>query len=98
MNDDLNISVATPEAAARLQQDFDELLARVNGDLMFQAVNSLDPLSVEAAIVSAERSIDAHMQEFAGNAALQSLSADIKLRFRVSIGQQAQQSTKRNSP
>ncbi|HMF52906.1 MAG TPA: hypothetical protein VK593_01055 [Edaphobacter sp.] len=94
MNDDLNISVATPEAAALLQQDFDELLARVNGDFMFQSMNPLDPISVETAIVNAERSIDAHMQEFAANAALQSLSADIKLRFRASIEQQARESTK----
>jgi hypothetical protein len=89
MTDDLNITVATPEAAAQLQQDFDELLARVNGDMMFVSMNPQDPISVEAAIASAERSIDSHMGEFATNEALHSLSQDLKQRFRADILNQA---------
>jgi hypothetical protein len=89
MSEDLNVSVATPEAAARLQADFDELLARVNGDMMFYSMKPDDPISVEAAISFAERAIDQHLGEFGENAALQSLAPEIKQRFRLAIQKQA---------
>ena len=89
MPDDLNIAVATPEAAERLQADFDELIARVNGDLMFHSMRPTDPISVEAIVVFAERSIDQHLHEFAENAPLLSLAPQIKQRFRLAIEQQA---------
>ncbi len=89
MNDDVHVEVDSPEAAARLREDFEELLARVNGDMMFHSMNPGDPVSVEAAIASAERSIDSHLAEFQGDPALQALRGDIKLRFRRAIQQQA---------
>jgi hypothetical protein len=87
--DDLNITVSTPEAASQLQQDFEELLARVNGDMMFISMNARDPISVEAAITSAERAIDSHASAFKHNAALLSLIPDLKQRFRAGIQGQA---------
>jgi len=95
MIDDLNITVATPEAAAQLQQDFDELMARVNGDMMFISMNAQDPISVEASIANAERSIDTHMTAFQSNLALLSLASDIKQRFRTDIQRQAALATGR---
>ncbi len=89
MRNDLQVSVNSPEAARSLQEDFDELLARVNGDMMFQSMNPADPVSVEAAITVAERSIDSHLLEFTQNPTLQSLRNDIQQRFRSAIQQQA---------
>ena len=89
MPDDIHISVETPEQAARLQEEFEEVIARVNGDLMCFTMQPDDPISVEAAVVFAERSIDYHLHTFAANAPLQSLARDIKLRFRISIEHQA---------
>ena len=90
MSDDLRTEVRSREEADRLQADFDELLARVNSDMMFQSMKPDDPVSVEAAIASAERSIDSHLGEFPDDAALQALRGDIKLRFRKAIQQQAE--------
>ena len=90
MTDDLKISVATQEAATQLQQDFDELLARVNGDMIFVSMNAHDPISVESAIISAERSIDSHMAAFPNHEALRSLLPDLKRRFREDIERQAE--------
>ena len=89
MSHEINITVGSDEAAAQLQQDFDELIARVNGDMMFQSMQADDPVSVEAAIANAERSIDAHLRAFAENGALQSLAGEIKQQFRESIEAQA---------
>ena len=90
MSDDLQTEVGSPEEAAQLQADFDELMARVNSDMMFQSMKSDDPVSVEAAIAAAERSIDSHLSEFPQDMALQALRADIRLRYRQAIQQQAQ--------
>ena len=89
MNEDIHISVSTPEAAARLQEDFDEVVARVNGDLMSYSMQPNDPVSIEAAVAYAERAIDHHLQTFAEDAPLQSLSTELKSRFRQSIEAQA---------
>ena len=90
MSDDLQAEVSSAEDAARLQADFDELLARVNGDMMFQSMKPDDPISVEAAIATAERSIDSHLGEFLEDAALQALRSELKLRYRKAIQQQAE--------
>jgi hypothetical protein len=90
MSEDISIAVSTDEAAERLKQNFEELLVRVNSDMMFQSMKPDDPVSVEAAIAAAERSIDSHLAEFPEDAALQSLRADLKLRYRGAIQQQAQ--------
>jgi len=92
--DDIHISVQNPEAAARLQEDFDEVIARVNGDLMGFTMHPDDPISVEAAVAFVERSVDHHLQSFADNAPLQSLAAEIKLRFRGGIEDQARNARK----
>jgi hypothetical protein len=89
MDDDINIAVATPEAARRLQEDFDEVVARVNGDLMSHTMQPDDPISVESAIAFAERSVEHHLQSFADNAPLQGLAQEIKDRFRRGIQLQA---------
>jgi hypothetical protein len=89
-NDDINIAVATPEAARRLQEDFDEVIARVNGDLMSCTMQPDDPISVESAIAFTERCIDHHLQSFADNAPLQSIAQEIRDCFRRSIELQTQ--------
>jgi len=89
MSSEINITVGSDAAAAQLQQDFDELIARVNGDMMFQSMQADDPVSVEAAVANAERSIDAHLREFAEDEALQSLAGELKQQFRESIEAQA---------
>ena len=89
MSHEINITVGSDAAATQLQQDFDELIARVNGDMMFQSMHADDPVSVEAAVTNAERSIDAHLKEFTENEALQSLAGEIKQQFRESIEAQA---------
>jgi hypothetical protein len=94
MADDIHISVQTPEAAARLQEDFDEVIARVNGDLMCFTIQPEDPISVEAAVAFVERSVDHHLQTFADNLPLQSLAPEIKLRFRRGIEDQAHNTPK----
>jgi hypothetical protein len=90
MTDDIQISVSTPELAARLKEDFEEVVARVNGDLMSFSMQPNDPVSVEAAVAFAERSIDHHLRQFAEDAPLQSLAGVMKSRFRTSIEAQAQ--------
>ena len=89
MSGDISIAVPTGEAAEQLKQDFEELLVRVNSDMMFQSMKPDDPVSVEAAIAAAERSIDFHLAEFREDLALQSLRADLKVRYRAAIQQQA---------
>ncbi|HTF67618.1 MAG TPA: hypothetical protein VK638_33560 [Edaphobacter sp.] len=89
MTDNIDIVVSTPEAAKRLQENFEEVLARVNGDLMSHTIQPDDPISVEAAVAFAERCIDHHMATFADDAPLQSLTGEMKQRFRKSIELQA---------
>ncbi len=89
MADDIHISVSSDEKAARLREEFEEVIARVNGDLISLTMQPDNPISVEAAVALAERSIDYHLRTFADNAALQSLSGEIKGRFRASIEEQA---------
>ncbi|NUQ27091.1 MAG: hypothetical protein HOQ35_01030 [Acidobacteriaceae bacterium] len=89
MSREINITVGSDTAAAQLRQDFDELIARVNGDMMFQSIQADDPVSVEATVANAERSIDVHLREFTENGALQSLAGEIKQQFRESIEAQA---------
>lgn len=89
MSDDIYVSVDAPEKAERLKEEFEEVIARVNGDLMCVTMRPGDPISVEAVIEFAERAIDHHLQTFAENAALQSLAPEIKQRFRASIELQA---------
>lgn len=89
--DDIHISVPSTEAASTLRENFEELLARVNGDLIGFTMNPNDPISVEAAVAFCEQRIDYHLTEFTDNAALHSLAKDVKQRFRQSIEAQAQQ-------
>ena len=92
MTDDISVSVSTPEAAVLLREDFEELVARVNGELMSYSMKPDDPISVEAAVVYAEQRIDYHLNTFLDSAALQSIAPDIKLRFRQAIEKQASES------
>lgn len=94
MDDDIHISVSNAEAASLLRENFDELVARVNGDLLGFTMNPNDPISVEAAVAFSEQRIDCHLREFADDAALQSLAQDIKRRFRQSIEAQARQASR----
>ena len=89
MNDEIAVSVSTPEAAAQLREDFDEVVARINGDLMSYAMQPDDPISVECAVAFAEQCVDRHLSYFAQDAALQSLAPELKRRFREGIAQQA---------
>lgn len=91
MDDDIQISVGSPETAAILRENFEELVARVNGDLIGFSMNPRDPISVEAAVAFAEQRIDYHLEEFADNPALQSIAQQIKRRFRQSIEAQARE-------
>ncbi len=86
---DLEISVASAESASVLRENFEEVVARVNGDLIGFTMNPNDPISVEAAVAFSEQRVDYHLTEFADNAALQSLTQGIKQRFRQSIEAQA---------
>ena len=92
MSEDLQISVSTPEEAAQLQEDFDEVIARVNGDLISQSMDPTDPLSIERAVLGAEQSIDYHLRAFETNVSLQQLRPQLKARFAAAIRQQAQSS------
>jgi hypothetical protein len=94
MNDDIQISIANEEAASVLRENFEELVARVNGDLLGFTMNPNDPISIEAAVAFAEQRIDYHLTEFADNAAIQSLAPDIKQRFRQSINAQAREASR----
>jgi hypothetical protein len=89
MSDDIAISVSTPEAAAQLREDFDEVVARTNGDLMSYAMQPDDPISVECAVAFAEQCIERHLSQFAEDSALQSLAPELKRRFREGIERQA---------
>lgn len=89
MSEDIHISVSTPEEAERLRSNFEEVVARVNGDLMSCSMQPNDPISVEAAVAFAEQSIDRNISSFGENAALQSLAPELKQRFRKSIEEQA---------
>ena len=88
-NDDLQISVSTPEQAQELREDFEEVIARVNGDLIGQSMDATDPLSIERAVLQAEQSVIYHLSTFAQNAPLQELGPQIKARFAESIRDQA---------
>jgi hypothetical protein len=89
MSNDIEIAVATPEAAAQLREDFEEVMARVNGDLMSYTMQPNDPISVEYAVAFAEQCIDRHLGAFTDDAALQSLAPELKRRVRDSIERQA---------
>ncbi|HLH02845.1 MAG TPA: hypothetical protein VKX25_08745 [Bryobacteraceae bacterium] len=97
MSDDIHVSVASGEEAAQLKEDFEEVIARVNGDLMSCTMEPGDPISVEAAIAFAERAVDHHLSTFADNAPLQSLGPEIRRRFRAGIEQQARLARERAS-
>ena len=90
MQKDIQATVHSPEAAARLKLDFEELLARVNADMAFTTMSICDPISVEAAVASAERSIEHHLRDFAEDLALQALKPELLQRFRTAIYLQAQ--------
>lgn len=87
--DRIQVTVSSEEEADRLRADFAELLARINGDLMTQHINRNNPLSVETAVVYAERSIEYHLHAFSENENLQKLASSIKDRFRENIRAQA---------
>lgn len=89
MTDDIHISVSSQEEAERLRGNFEEVVARVNGDLMSCSMQPNDPISVEASIAFAEQSIDRNLAFFAENAPLQALAPELKRKFRQSIEQQA---------
>lgn len=90
MADELQVEVGSQEEASQLQADFDELLARVNGELMFQTMEAENPLSVEASVIFAERAIEEHLREFTENQRLQQMAGNIKQRFRAAIEAQAE--------
>lgn len=89
MSDDIQVSVSTSEEAAKLREDFEEVIARVNGDLFGQSMDRNDPLSTERAVLQAEQSIDYHLRAFEDNVSLQQLGPQIKARFAMSIREQA---------
>ena len=86
---DVEATVRSQAEASQLQTDFEELVARVNGDMMAHSMSCDDPFSVEQAVLQAEQSIDYHLFLFAENANLQLLAADIKATFATSIRAQA---------
>ncbi len=85
----VEISVASEEAAARLRDNFADLTLRVNMDLAGQRFNPRDPISIEIAVAQAERSVDYHLRAFPDDEDLQSLAPEIKRRFRIGIEAQA---------
>ncbi len=95
MSDDIQVSVSTLEAAAQLTEDFEEVVARVNGDLMSFAMQPTDPISVEAAVAYSEQCIDRHLAEITANSVLLSLAPELKQRFRSSIEAQARSAAAR---
>ncbi len=89
MTDEINITVGSQEEAETLKEEFEEVIARVNGELMSYAYQPDDPVSVEAAVVYAEQRVDANLREFQHNRTLQSLAMEMKLQFRIQIEMQA---------
>lgn len=89
MSDDIQVSVATPEEAAKLREEFEEVIARVNGDLIGQSMDRNDLLSIERAVLQAEQSVEYHLRAFEDNVSLQQLGPQIKARFATSIRDQA---------
>lgn len=89
MSNDLDASVSTPEEAATLREEFEEVIARVNGDLFGQTIDCCDTLSVERAVMQAEQAIDYHLKAFGENTTLQQLAPLIKSRFADGIRDQA---------
>ena len=70
-----------PEQAAILREDFEEVVARVNGDLFGQTIDCRDPFSIERAVMQAEQAVDYHLKAFEENTALQQLAPLIKKSF-----------------
>lgn len=85
----IEISVQSEEAAAKLRDNFADLTLRVNMDLAGQRFNPKDPISVEMAVAHAERSVDYNLLAFLDDEELQSLVQEIKRRFRMGIEAQA---------
>ena len=88
-DEEIYTTVSNQAAAVQLREDFEELVARVNADMMFITMSVDDPVSVEAAVASAERSVDHHLREFSEDDALQKLRPELFHRFRSAIYAQA---------
>lgn len=87
--EDIHVTVSSQTEADQLREDFEEVVARVNGDLMTQTMSCDDPISVEMAVAQAEQRVDYHLSTFAENTNLQKLAGEIKARFADSIRAQA---------